>query len=140
MERILKHADHNLTQEHINFGFSKILETLENGQPFCVNTFLLPDNLPDTENALYGPMVGDKPILDSEVTLQRRGDRPWKDRLINKPKRPSRVLTVIGGIIDGKLTAFTMHGGPLANQNPEDPSSKTPEEDKAFWAEHALAM
>jgi hypothetical protein len=99
----------------------------------------MPNHLPDVENALYGPLSGDAPVADSEVTLAKRGDRPWADRMIAKPPRPSRQLTVIGTIIDGALTAFTMHGGPLADRNPADPTNPNPEQSKKFWSQHALA-
>ena len=140
MKRILKHSDHNLPQETIDWGFDQLENFLETTQlPFCAHTFRLPDNLPDAENALYGPLAGDLPILESEVTYQQRGNRPWTDRLISKPLRFTRQLTIIGKAIEGDLVAFTMHGGPLADKNPEDPTNTNPEQSRKFWSEHALA-
>jgi hypothetical protein len=140
MEKILKHDDHNLPQEIIDWGFEQLQNFLETTEfAFCAHTFTMPNHLPDVENALYGPLSGDAPVADSEVTLAKRGDRPWADRMIAKPPRPSRQLTVIGTIIDGALTAFTMHGGPLADRNPADPTNPNPEQSKKFWSQHALA-
>ena len=68
-----------------------------------------------------------------------RGNRDWEDRVIDKPRRPSRKLTMIGmREEDGSITLFTAHGGPPAKQNADDPSCGDKEESKAFWATHAL--
>lgn len=140
MKRILQHDDHNLPQEVIDWGFDQLENFLETTEfLFCAHTFTIPDHFPDLENALYGPLAGDPPVEDSEVTLVVRGDRPWTDRIVAKPPRPSRQLTVIGTILDGDLVAFTMHGGPLADRNPADPTNPNPEQSKIFWSQHALA-
>ena len=144
------HTDHGLLPPH----WSWILDVAGDHVQECgtaggltplIRTVELPPGCPDIENGLYGPACGDAPVGDDEVVLERRGDRPWADRLVARPKRPSRMLTIIavpewrGDAAGRRLVVFTAYGGPMAPQNPEDPSNKDPEGSRRFWAEHALA-
>lgn len=145
------HLDHGLLQQH--WGW--ILDVAGMHRHECektgtltplIRTVELPPGCPDVENGLYGPACGDAPVGDAEVTLERRGDRPWADRLVARPKRPSRLLTIIAvpefrdcpekGM---RLVCFTAYGGPQAPQHPDDPSNRDPEGARKFWSEHALA-
>jgi hypothetical protein len=114
--------------------------------PPLIRTVELPSGCPDVENDLYGPSCGDPAVTDAEVVLERRGDRPWADRMVDRPKRPSRLLTIIAvpefrdvPEKGRRLVCFTAYGGPLAPQHPDDPSNRDPEGARRFWAEHALA-
>ena len=95
-------------------------------------------------SSLYGPLAGDKPVSESDVTYGVRGDRGYESRLIDKPSRQVNQLTVIAGP-DGEghsCVLYTAYGGPCAPKEPLTPGI-TPEElveSKEFWEEHALAI
>ena len=131
------HADHGITPEQMGFTQSE-LETQADG--FFIRQISIPAALGTVPCGLYGPAMGDESVGDESVTLEHRGDRPWADKLlVGWPMRPVNYVQVIG-IRDGdSFTLFTVYGGPLAPQNPEDPSCKDPEAARAFWATHALA-
>jgi hypothetical protein len=95
--------------------------------------------------------LGDVGIAQ-ESYMGKRGERETLSRLVNRPSRPSRDVTIIGIVADKtkegvalehpQMIVFTMFGGPCAPKEPGDPSLK-PEEVEAslaFWAEHALAV
>ena len=129
------HADHDLTPahtDHVDKVFPK-----ETG--FHLLTVEMPPELSDLPNGLYGPTCGDDPVSEDQVSYVVRGERDWEDRVTDKPRRPSRKLTMIGlREEDGSITLFTAHGGPPASQNPADPSCGDQVEANAFWATHAL--
>lgn len=146
------HTDHGLLPQH--WGW--IMDVAGEHRAHCekagtpltplIRTVELPGSTPDVDNALYGPACGDAPVTDAEVTLERRGDRPWADRLVARPKRPSRLLTIIAvpefrdvPEKGKRLVCFTAYGGPQAPQHPDDPGNRDPEGARKFWAEHALA-
>lgn len=143
------HTDHGLIQQHWGFVLDVAgmhVEACGSELKPLIRTVELPSGCPDVENALYGPACGDAPVTDAEVTLERRGDRPWADRLVDRPRRPSRLLTIIAvpefrdvPEKGKRLVCFTAYGGPQAPQHPEDPSNRDPEGARKFWAEHALA-
>ena len=141
------HLDHGLLAEHWAFVQEIAREHLrERGLVPLIGTFHMPPDMTPLPNGLYGPASGDHPIDDEDVFYMSRGGRPWKDRLISAPKRPSHLMTVIAvpefrpdRPQDG-LVAFTACGGPMAPQNPDDPDNKDPEGARAFWEEHALAV
>lgn len=145
------HTDHGLTPEHwgyvLDVGGMHVEECSKAGTGLTplIRTVELPSGCPDAENGLYGPACGDAPVTDDEVTLERRGDRPWADRMVARPKRPSRLLTIVavpewrGEEAGRRLVCFTAYGGPMAPQNTNDPSNKDPEGSRAFWSQHALA-
>jgi hypothetical protein len=134
------HTDHGLLASHWAFIQAEAAK-LDGGPLF--GTLRLPEHLPPVENALHGPSVGDAPVLEDEVVYERRGNRAWADRLVERPTRPTRDLTVIAFPVTEDepdvLTMFTAYGGPMAPQHPEDPSNRDPKGAAAFWAEHALS-
>ena len=83
--------------------------------------------------------MGDKPIADDAVVLEKRGDRPYADRMIDLPFRAVDYVQSIGIREGDKFTLFTVYGGPLAPQHPEDPGNRDVEASKAFWTQHALS-
>lgn len=132
------HVDHGLTQAHFDF----LQARFGSRTAFFAETVILPKGLPDLECLLYGPLVGDAPIrLEDGVYYWRRVGRQWVSRVISRPARPTRLLTVIAGPHGerAEMTLYTAFGGPLAPQEPGDPSCKDVRASSAFWAEHALA-
>ena len=132
------HKDHGITDSQWAF-IEPIVKTrkpkkLPNGADHWV--IEIPAELGTVPCGLYGPVMGDDPVTDDQVRLESRNDRPWKDRLINAPMRPVGFVQVIGLIEKGLV--FTCYGGPLAPQNPDDPSNHDPDAARAFWAKHAL--
>lgn len=126
------HLDHNLTSEQIKFVLG--LDAPEGG----TQTVTLPEHLGTVQCGLYGPLMGDAPIEESEVSYHVRGERKGKSRLIiGRAPRTTRLLTVISGPHDGlDCVLFTAFGGPLAEREPfEDDSEKSRE----FWKQHALS-
>ncbi len=146
------HVDHGLLKEHWGYVLDvaglhvgECEKIVDWGLTPLIRTVELPPGCPDVDNALYGPACGDEPIDDSEVLYECRGDRPWADRLVMRPKRPSRLLTIIAvpefrdvPEKGKRLVCFTAYGGPMAPQHPDDPSNKDREGALKFWAEHAL--
>jgi hypothetical protein len=88
---------------------------------------------------LYGPIMGDEPVADGDVTLEQRSpDRPLSRR-VQRPLRPSHTMTVIGV---GPYQVFTAYGGPCAPREPGDPTIPDEAgraESAAFWSQHALS-
>lgn len=136
------HADHGISPETI----SAMVATLFPCAPgFFLHTFTLPEGAPDALNALHGPACGDAPVLDSECSMeQRTADRP-PSRLCSRPKRPTRLVTIIGetGYNLEDTVIYTAYGGPCAEREPGDPSMMDNPEAQAaaaaFWSEHALS-
>ena len=97
---------------------------------------------------LYGPVMGDAPIAESEVAYGVRGTRAWKSRIVQRLGiRTTRMVTVIAGphdeetckgIIKHACILYTAFGGPPTPQEPGDPSCKDLEASTKFWSEHAL--
>jgi hypothetical protein len=130
------HADHGISNDLIlsavmrlkpEEGFSALTLELEEA---CVMS------------ALYGPKAGDGPVTDAEVDMVKRSEDRPPSRMVDKPKRPSSKLTVVGVRSGEAATIYTAYGGPLAPREPGDASMTTDAEkaeSAAFWAEHALA-
>jgi hypothetical protein len=133
------HLDHALTPAHVAW----IAERFADQGAFFLVTVELPPELPDLPCSLHGPLVGDAPVPESEVTYERRGDRLGPSRLCTRPTRPTRLLTVIAGPDgDDPCVLYTAFGGPAAPREPFDLSLASDEVQasaKEFWAEHALA-
>ena len=144
------HTDHGVLPQH--WGYLQDMagehisrcEAEGTGLTPLITTFTLPEGVADTVNALYGPVCGDAPVTEAHMAV--RGDRPWEDRMIDLPKRPSRLLSVVAvpefrdvPEKGRRLVCFTAHGGPLAPQNPADPTNENVEVSRTFWATHALA-
>jgi hypothetical protein len=132
------HLDHALTDAHVAY----IMERFGDYQAFFIVTVDLPDDLAPLPCALMGPLVGDEPVPESEVTYRKRGDRAWESRTIECAyPRTSRKVTVIAGPHDGEsCVLYTAYGGPCAPQEPGDPGCKDKEASAAFWAQHALIV
>jgi len=95
------HLDHNLTAAQL----AHILERFAERDAFFIETVTLPRELGTVPCGLYGPLMGDSPIADSEVTYATRGTRAWPSRLIDMPSRDQHELTVIAGPHEEKCTA-----------------------------------
>ena len=132
------HVDHGLSQAQLSY----VMERFGDHQKFFISTVELPPELGTVPCALMGPIVGDEPVPESEVTYEVRGDRAWKSRMIEVAyPRTSRKVTVIAGPHDGEpCVLFTVYGGPLAPQEPDDPGCKDVAASREFWAKHALAQ
>lgn len=130
------HLDHGLTQAQVEYVTAKFADR----ETFFIETVELPEHLGAAPCDLYGPVVGMPPVPESEVSYAARGSRAWKSRLIEVAyPRTSRLVTVIAGPYDGEsCVIYTMYGGPLAPQEPDDPACKDVAASRAFWSEHAL--
>jgi len=130
------HADHGISSAQLSYAYDKIVADTPDG--FFIRQVVLPHELGNVPCGLHGPAMGDPAVTDEEVTYESRGDRPWSDRLVNREPRFVNYVQAIG-IRDGdKVQLFTCYGGPLAPQNPSDPSNQDVEGSKTFWALHAL--
>lgn len=130
------HVDHGLTPAQV----THILERFADRDAFFIETFELPPELGTVPCSLWGPLMGDAPVIEAHVRLEPRGTRAWTSRIVEYPPRNTRTVTVIAGPHDGApCILFTAFGGPLAPQEPGDPGCKDPAASTAFWAEHALA-
>jgi hypothetical protein len=120
---------------------------------FFIATVELPAHLGPLDCGLYGPAVGDEPVPDALAVYAKRGTRDNASRMVRRPSRPTRTLTVIAGpqgpgnsTPDDTTIMYTSYGGPCAPREPGDLSLQGDgqeaalAESKAFWAEHALAI
>ena len=138
----LSHLDHGLTAAHLRF----ILDHGRDWNAFTISTLVLPEEFQQLPCGLYGPCLGDAPVPDSEVVLVPRSGRAYPSRLVDRPSRPTRLLTVIAGPhTQLECMLYTAFGGPSAPREPGDLSLEGPNmaaakaEAEAFWATHALA-
>jgi len=130
------HADHGLSEAQTQYALDSVADI---GEGFFIKQVEFPEELGPVPCALYGPAMGDEPVRDEAVMMLKRGDRPWADRMMVGKTRPVQYVQVIGQRKDSSfINVFTIYGGPLAPQNPEDPSCLDSEKAKAWWAEHAL--
>jgi len=131
------HLDHGLTQAHIDH----MMERFADKTTFFIETFEMPAELPDLMNGLYGPRVGDPPVTEDQVHYKVRGDRKGESRMIAKPPRPTRMMTVIAGPADDVegIVLYTAYGGVSAERAPFDAPEDEKEKSARFWSEHALA-
>jgi hypothetical protein len=107
---------------------------------FFIETVELPVELPELENALYGPVCGDEPVVDA-VMVQRPG-REYLSRMVERPVRKTRTVTVIAGPHgDEPCVLYTIFGGPVSPKELADPTlaEKDRGASEQFWAVHALA-
>jgi len=132
------HADHGVSQELISWALDQIQPT-----GFFLRTLLIPESFGELQNGLYGPSAGDESVGEDEVEyIKRSEDRP-PSRLVNRPTRPTRLLTIIGlAKEDGTILVFTAYGGPAAEREVGDASLKDDPAAEAaaieFWKHHAL--
>ncbi len=131
------HVDHALTADHLAF----ILSRFGDREAFFLETVELPAELPPLPCGLHGPLMGDEPVPEAEVSYVVRGDRPGASRTTDRPTRMVRTMTVIGGPHKGAVILYTAYGGPSAPREPFDPGLDEAgrAESQAFWAEHALS-
>jgi hypothetical protein len=133
------HLDHGLTAAHLRF----IDEQFGARTAFFAETVEMPPHLGDLLCSLFGPLVGDAPVLEVDVHHAIRGPRAWTSRLLAWAPRPTRLLTVIAGPDDDDddddLVLLTAFGGPLAPQEPGDPRVRDLAASIAFWRDHALS-
>ena len=134
------HVDHGLTDKQVDF----LLEKFAGRSEFFIETVELPEELGTVPCGIHGPIMGDEPVAEDDVHYEERNDRPYKSRLIIREPRQVRQVSVIAGPHeeDGKKIAcalYTAFGGPVAPQEPGDPSCRDLKESEAFWSEHALS-
>jgi hypothetical protein len=133
------HLDHGLTGAQI----AHIRERFAERDGFFIETFDLPETLGTVPCGLHGPLMGDDPVDDSEVTFEVRNGRPCESRLCDREPRLVPTVTVIAGPHgDESCVLYTVFGGPLAPREAGDPTIPTDEEraeSVAFWATHALS-
>lgn len=140
-EFVVYHADHGINSKQMDFIKSEIANSSPAG--FFVKTIKIPGKLGKVRNALYGPASGDPPVSESVVSYRPRGDRPWSDRVVSWPTRPVDYVQAIGMPDQNdpkKIVLFTVYGGPLAPQHPDDPGNRDVDASKKFWSEHALSL
>ena len=129
-------SHHDLTPAHVAFLRSHFAGKVG----FFVETVTLPDDLPDLACGLYGPIVGDAPVAETEVVYARRGESAYSTRTAARPTRPTRLLTAIGRAYeDAPCVLYAAYGGPMVPEAPMFPTEKAHEKYVAFWAVHALA-
>ncbi len=132
------HLDHSLPKAVVDH----LLEKFADRSAFFIETVTLPPELGEVPNGLYGPEAGDDPVLEQDVFYAARGERKYTSRLIRKPVRSTRKVTVIAGPHDGQsCVLYTAFGGPQTPREPGDP--ELPGEKRAeaeqFWSQHALS-
>ncbi len=132
------HADHGLVSEH----FTAIEKAVEGVQGFFIKVISL-DGLPQLESALYGPSVGDEPVVDAEFIV--RNNRPGPSRMVRRPMKSATGLVAIGMVNEEGVLLFTAYGnthGIVAPREPWDKGLSETEKIQAeeFWAVHALAL
>lgn len=134
------HLDHNLSDAHVAW----LLERFKDRAGFFIETVTLPDDLGEVDCGLYGPIMGDTFVPEEEVTYAVRGNRKCASRMVNRPVRKTRVLTVIAGPSNGfECVLYTSYGGPSAPREPGDSgidSWNGIEASREFWDEHALSV
>lgn len=111
------HLDHGLTPAHLAW-----LASLDaSGGVVSVMTLTLPDELPALQCALYGPAMGDAPVVEG-IILSMRGERTWWSRTVALPARETRFVTIVTGSHgDEPCVLYTAYGGPAAPREPGDP-------------------
>jgi hypothetical protein len=134
------HNHSSLTEEHLDF-----LESwLKGRRGFFVEAIPLPKGL-TLPAVLYGPLEGDDPVLETEVTYVVRYNRPCASRMVDRPPRIGTWIVVIGvGHNDGDIALYDVYGslnGVIALREPGDSSIDNWEDFlkvREFWSEHAL--
>jgi len=134
-----------IAESHVDHGIAKpalqwLLDRFADRDGFFIETVELPEELGMVPCGLHGPLMGDEPIAESEVTYKARGERGYPSRLADRPARQVRTVTVIAGPDgDEPCVLYTAFGGPLTPQEPGDPSCKDLKESQQFWSTHALS-
>ncbi len=119
-----------------------IEEVFKSKTGFFIETVSLPDGI-TVPCDLHGPAMGDAPVSQDEVVMERRGERPYDSRLIDRPARQIGSVVVIAGPHEGQpCVLYTCYGGKLAApREPGDPTLSPADRviAEAFWATHALS-
>lgn len=141
------HLDHNVSVAHL----SMIFREMGNCDKFEIRTFDLEYHMRLTCE-IKGPVVGNPPVREDQVTYCQRGDRAGKSRVVNDdsllvPTFSDKMTVIVGpdeSVGSGNVVLYTVYGGPLAPREPWDPTIQDDPallaESKAFWAEHALVF
>jgi hypothetical protein len=118
------HLDHGLLPVHLEYIKERCsgewADPDQNG--VRIRTFSL-DGQPLLQSGIYGPSAGDPPIEDSQIIMAIRMGRPWASRMIDKPARPTGLLTVVAGPSDDgtePCVLYTAFGGPRAEKEVDD--------------------
>jgi hypothetical protein len=132
------HLDHNLSPAHVAW----LQELFADMDAFFIATATIPDHLGEVECGLYGPSMGDAAVVEEDVTYAIRGKRKCASRVVARPVRMTRTLTIVAGPSGDKpCVLYTSYGGPQAPREPGDTSISNWEDvtaSRAFWAVHAL--
>lgn len=136
------HVDH-LTPEQLGTVLTLTPTVTREVGNRTIATYELPESAGTVLCGLYGPAMGDEPVREHEVHYAPRGTRPNSSRLVHRPPRPTRTVTLISGPHRGfSRVLYTVFGGPEAPREPWDMGLETAEEIEesgAFWREHALS-
>jgi hypothetical protein len=138
------HNDHGITHEQFEYIQNHEIFKIKKKGDFIKEIVTLPKELGLAMSSLYGPSVGDEVIKESEVLYMARGQRNGETRMIEKPKRLTNKVCVIG-IING--LAFTIYGTQSDKPSPIEVwdkkflslSSNEQKGIKKFWKQHAIA-
>lgn len=122
-----------------------LLAEVEGEDTVTIAEWTVPAHLPEVKCALYGPTAGDAPVTDDEAFMAARPGRLHRSRLVNRPVRMTRRVTVVSGPYDGHpCVLYSAYGGPPGTVEVEEaerhnlmPAAMAGA--KAFWAVHALA-
>ena len=137
MKRIEEsHVDHGLSDEQL----AHVMELFKDKDAFFIETIELPEELGTVPCGLHGPVMGDEPVAEDEVSYKPRNGRPYDSRLCPRESRQVRQVSVIAGPNgDDPCVLYTAFGGPVAPQELGDEGCRDIDESKKFWAEHALS-
>jgi hypothetical protein len=87
------HFDHGLTVAQVDH----VMQRFADRAAFFIETIELPEALGTVPCGLHGPLVGDAPVAEADVTYAKRGARAWDSRLVDRPAQQVRTVTVIAG-------------------------------------------
>jgi hypothetical protein len=138
-------------ESHVDHVPASVIEFVKNffatsTNPAKINvtaTLSLPDEVDAVDCSLYGPAMGDPPVSEDEVQYQVRPGRSWPSRMVARPIRQTRTLTLVAGPHDGHdLVLYTYYGGPAAPREVNDPDLEVADSEASieFWRHHALAL
>ena len=126
------HLDHGLSTAQVDY----LLRLFADRSEFFITTIELPEELGGVLCGLFGPIMGDEPVRQADVTHAPRGDRAYSSRLVERPMRPTNKVTVIAGPHkEHACVLYTAFGGPSAPQEPEDITRQIVETNRLLDAE-----
>ena len=130
------HLDHALSAGML----AHILGAFADRDAFFIETIELPAELGTVPCGLHGPAMGDEPVMPGECHHAKRPGREYVSRLCERDVRQTRLLTVVAGPHDGHACIlYTAYGGPIAPQEPGDPSCRDKAASMSWWSDHALS-